>query len=1364
MIDKVNRKTIYQLFMMVVALLVLAVVSGSSIAVAAEPAVINEVYASHTGTDDTEFVELYGTPGTSLAGYSLIVVESDAFGPGAIDRQIDFLPFHVIGENGFFLIGNCSGLPNNYGVTPNLAVANNFFENSSLTTALVETASISGGLVSGSEVVVDAVGLNDGDSGDTFFFGAPVIGPDGSFFPAGVRRVADGVDTDTAADWVISDFNLGSDNTPTASPSLDGCAPLELTIPEIQGRDQFSIYDGALVTTSGIVTLITDNGRDMWIQDPDGDHDDLTSDGIFVDDRDRLSPMPEVGDYIEITATVEEQQFGTDLPKTRLNNPEAMTIISSGNELPKAVNLAKQWPFGGLPSEQIPQAIEYVWEPLEGMLVSVRRGKVIAPTTRFGEFGMVVPADLSVYSGYSRRMKQFIIYGYNGDGSVDYNPERILVDDATISDPIIVRPGDNVRNFVGVVDYSFGMFKLQPAEYTTITRELPDYPVSRRQGPKGNTAITTYNVANLFDLIDNPDKDDQGSTPSPEDLEIQLTKLALSIEFELRTPAIIVVQEVENTEILGELADRVNAAAGTSYEVYSEETSDGRGIEVGFMWDTDRVSLLNGYQLTDDIVPGVSAAFGPTSPSPGREPLVGVFDIDGNQVTIVGNHFKSKRGDDPLFGVNQPPIRISEVQRKAQARVVRDFVNIILDADPHAMVMVTGDLNDFQFDEPGEGPDHPVAILEGGPGEVPLFPMIDLERPDELFSFVFDANSQVLDHMLVSPALGKIAKSANFLHFNTSYPAVLGADPTTTLHASDHDPLEGRFRFRSNVGFTLTILHNNDGESQLVNAGTGLEDFGGVARFTTLVNDLRDEAVEGSTRRNPKGVVLLSSGDNFLAGPEFIASLEKGVPYYDSTAVRLIGYDAMAIGNHEFDFGPDVLANFIEGIDGAFPFVSANLNFTGEPNLQAFVDSEDIVKSTVIYENGTQIGVVGATTPELPFISGPRNVVVDPDVAGAIQAEIDDLTAAGVDKIVVISHLQGVDEDLALAGALTGVDVMIAGGGDELLANDGDVLVPGDDSPFGPYPLIALGKDGTTIPVVTTPGDYKYVGQLQIIFDKMGRVTAIGDDSGLIRVAGGANPDAVAPDPVIQSLVVDPVQLYLDNLATNVIGTSEVALEGRRNPGVRTEETNEGNLLADALLWQAAQEAAAFGVNVPDVALQNGGGIRNNNLIPAGDITELTTFDIAPFANFVVVVEDIPAEQFKEIMENAVSQVETASGRFAQIAGFTMVYDAAGTAQVLDGDGNVVTAGNRVLEITLDDGTPIVSGGAVVAGAPAINIATANFLAAGGDQYPFRGAPYTSIGTTYQRALFNFIVDELGGLITAADYPEGGEGRITRIN
>jgi predicted extracellular nuclease len=288
-------------------------------------------------------------------------------------------------------------------------------------------------------------------------------------------------------------------------------------------------------------------------------------------------------------------------------------------------------------------------------------------------------------------------------------------------------------------------------------------------------------------------KDDASSTPTPEQLETQLAKLALAIEVELELPEIIVLQEIENQAIAQVLGDRVNAAAGTNYQAVSFETSDARGIEAGFLWDADRIDLLDAFQLAG---PDVEAAFGPSSPSPGREPIVGLFKYKGKEFTIVGNHFKSKGGDDAIFSVTWPPTRITEVQRKAQAQVVRDYVDTILDPDPDALVMVAGDLNDFQFGEPGEGPDHPLAILEGYGGGEPLTNLINLEKDDERFTYIYDGNSQVLDHMLVSPAFMSRLMGTDVLHFNAGYRSSLGSDPSTTLRASDHDPVEGRFSFK----------------------------------------------------------------------------------------------------------------------------------------------------------------------------------------------------------------------------------------------------------------------------------------------------------------------------------------------------------------------------------------------------------------------------------------------------------------------------------------------------------------------------------------------------------------------------------------
>ncbi len=563
----------------------------------------------------------------------------------------------------------------------------------------------------------------------------------------------------------------------------------------------------------------------------------------------------------------------------------------------------------------------------------------------------------------------------------------------------------------------------------------------------------------------------------------------------------------------------------------------------------------------------------------------------------------------------------------------------------------------------------------------------------------------------------------------------------------------------------LTVFHNNDGESQLVNAGEGLEDFGGLAKFATLLDNLRAEADAGEGSVN----ITINSGDNFIPGPEFSASIAKGVPFYDSIGLNSMDYDAMAIGNHEFDFGPDLLEQFIISFDNPPPFVTANLVFTAEPVLQALLDDGIIVRTTIIEKDGQEIGIVGLTTTELPFISSPRNVEVLTDLAGIVQTEVDAFADAGINKVILISHLQAITNEIDLAAEVTGLDIIVAGGGQELLANPDDLLVPGDElaNAFGPYPVVTQLADGSDVLVVTTNGGYKYVGLLKVELDADGVIVGVDGASGIYRVAGGDNPDAVAPNEFIQVNVVDPVVEFTSGLADNVIATSEVALEGRRSPGVRTEETNLGNLVADSLLWQARLLAGEFGVASPDVALQNGGGIRNDTLIPAGAITELTTFDILPFANFVSIVPGIPREQFKEIMENCVSVAPTADGRFAQIAGFSMVYDPAETAQVLDDDLGVVTPGTRVRSIILDNGTVIVADGAVVPGAP-VGIVTNDFSARGGDQYPFRDAPFTTVGVVYQQALANYLVGPLvdgalGGVVTSAEYPEGGEGRITIV-
>lgn len=792
-----------QLMGFLIVLVLLAALLGGPAAVAA-PAdpVINEFVFNHTGTDTHEFVEVFGDPSTDYSTLTILQVEGDGSGAGVIDSAT---PVGTTNASGFWTT----------------TFLTNVLENGTVSLLLVEVFSGTVGMDLDTNndgildstpwsAVVDDVAVSDGGSSDRTY-ASVVLAPgfDGNpFTPGGASRIPHGTDTDAVSDWLRNDFDgaglPGFTGTPEIGEALNTPGgvneaiipppPPVVTIMDIQGTGQFSPLDGLTVETSGMVNLFTANGAHCWLQDPVGDGDPATSDGIFVSGCAFPSegPAPSVGESILIIAGVQELQFGNALPLTRLRSVQLIEVLSSANPLPAPVAVTD------LPNESIADAIAF-WEPLEGMLVSVENGFVVAPTNQFGEFALITEADAEPGSGYFPQTKQILIRSLGG-GMVDYNSERILVDDSTLSEPIIVMPGDRVRSLTGAVDYTFGNYKLQPAAFDVKTHRRPNLPASTRSGQPGDTVITTFNVENLFDLVDDPIKDDQGSTPTPEGLEVELTKLAMAIQVELRLPEIIVVQEVENQSILQVLGDRINGAAGTNYMATAFESSDARGIEVGFLWDANRVDLMDAFQLSDAIVPGVSAAFGPSSPSPGREPLVGVFQIGDRAITIIGNHFKSKSGDDPLFGVNDPPVRSTEVQRKAQAQVVRNYLNLLLDADPNALVMVAGDLNDFQFGEPGEGPNHPLSMLEGGPGEAPLTNLINLEKAAETFTFVFDGNSQVLDHILVSPALFDLFVGVDALHFNAGFPDALEDDPFTALRASDHDAVEARFRFMQDRG------------------------------------------------------------------------------------------------------------------------------------------------------------------------------------------------------------------------------------------------------------------------------------------------------------------------------------------------------------------------------------------------------------------------------------------------------------------------------------------------------------------------------------------------------------------------------------
>ena len=583
----------------------------------------------------------------------------------------------------------------------------------------------------------------------------------------------------------------------------------------------------------------------------------------------------------------------------------------------------------------------------------------------------------------------------------------------------------------------------------------------------------------------------------------------------------------------------------------------------------------------------------------------------------------------------------------------------------------------------------------------------------------------------------------------TAAVAVLLAVPLAAVPSgaqADGDDAEGAVPTLISAGpVTVTILHNNDGESKLLaDVESG---FGGVARFVAEMRELQAAAAADGP------VVTLTSGDNFLASLELGVSLDREGPMYDSVALSGL-YDAMALGNHDFDFGPDVTARFIESFDPPIPFLSANIDVSAEPALAALAERGLVAPSTVIETGGERIGVIGAVTPWLPNISSPRKVTVSA-VLPAVQAEADRLAADGINKIILVSHLQDVREEGELVAGLTGVDVVIAGGGDELLANDGDTCMAGSE-PAGPYPQWVDDASGARVPVVTAPGGYRCIGKLMVTFDADGNVTtAVGTSIG---VALDRDPDAK-----VQSDVVEPLTAEVALAEGTQIGTSDVELEGRK-PVLRTQSTNVGSLMADALRVRGARLAAGFDVTPPQVAVTNGGGLRNDSVIPAGPVSVGTTWDIAPFNN-VLVVGMVERATLAELLERALSVLPRAAGHFPHVSGMTVAYDADAPGQGIDRDGEcalIEPEGARVRSVVLDDGTVIVRDGEVVPGDP-VALATVDFLANGGDCYPLGDVDFTRLGVTYQQALADYIAEDLRGEITAEQYPVDGGNRVAAL-
>ncbi|MCF8255552.1 MAG: 5'-nucleotidase C-terminal domain-containing protein, partial [Bacteroidia bacterium] len=586
--------------------------------------------------------------------------------------------------------------------------------------------------------------------------------------------------------------------------------------------------------------------------------------------------------------------------------------------------------------------------------------------------------------------------------------------------------------------------------------------------------------------------------------------------------------------------------------------------------------------------------------------------------------------------------------------------------------------------------------------------------------------------------------------------------------------------------FKLQILHSSDMES-------GIDAPIDAPNFAAVLDTLED------TYPN---TLRLASGDCYIPGP-FLASgedpslvtplrstassyyagttsgLRAAIGRIDIAMMNIMGFQGSALGNHEFDLGtPEV--NSIIGVDirnngadkrwiGAqFPYLSANLDFSADANLNYLVTNNQlnwhefktspsitansqkkgIAPSAIIEVNGEKIGIVGATTQVLASISSPGSTTVIgastndmPQLAAILQPVIDTLRIKhGINKIIVMSHLQQLANEKALAPLLKGVDIIIAGGSHALCTDGTDRIRPGTTS-LDHYPIMTQNLDNEPLAILNTSAEWKYLGRFVVSFDSLGVMLpssldstingAYAADSQMVQSLYGTYADGfkVNSKGALVRTLTTAVANVINNKDGNLFGKTNVYLEGTRNQ-VRKEESNLGNLSSDANLWYAKLVDPSV-----KISLKNGGGIRSSigAVVTVGSVTNtepplanpgagkpkgaISQLDIENSLRFnnKLSILTMNAAAVKRIVEHglAATNATATPGQFPQVGGIAFSYDYS------------KPAGNRVWSlVTLDSlgnkmDTIVREGMLYGDTTRQFKMVTLDFLAGGGDGYPF---------------------------------------------
>ena len=418
--------------------------------------------------------------------------------------------------------------------------------------------------------------------------------------------------------------------------------------------------------------------------------------------------------------------------------------------------------------------------------------------------------------------------------------------------------------------------------------------------------------------------------------------------------------------------------------------------------------------------------------------------------------------------------------------------------------------------------------------------------------------------------------------------------------------------------YEITILHTNDFHARFrpiskydnncseKNNAKG-KCFGGTARLISAIEDARSRH---------SNTILLDGGDQFQG--TLFYNLYKGK--VAAEMMNKLEYDGMAVGNHEFDDGPETLRAFMDSVN--FPVLMANANVDMEPELKGKLD-----KSTTLLKNHRKIGLIGVVTEEVVDISSPGDNIIFTDAVAAVQAEVDFLTEAGVNIIILLSH-SSYEIDKMIAANTTGVDVIVGGHDNTYLSNV-------SDRAKGPYPTVVNGTQ-----IIQAYAYGKFLGELSVLFDEDGNIIYAAGEP--ITIDGTVNENA----QIVARL--DELEEPINELKETIIGNASNPLTGDRTV-CRVQECDMGNMIADAMRDSVIDKGYT-------IALQNSGGIRAS--LDAGDVTLGEIMTILPFQNTLSTFK-VTGQQLLTAIENGVSQVEDEKGRFPQVSGMRFTFNLA---------------------------------------------------------------------------------------------------------